>query len=164
MASDTATVSSLQVQTSQATSLHEAAWPDMLTNLHVAYADLTRTQLELEQRATEIDETRKLFERVIESMSEALFLMDTVGRILRVNGAAAALLERQSDALLGQPFAAVCTTADIPSTPWQLLARAPHGILPIWILSFVLQPGTPSRSTSPADSSATSGARSRACW
>jgi PAS domain S-box-containing protein len=130
MASDTATVSSLQVQTSQATSLHEAAWPDMLTNLHVAYADLTRTQLELEHRATEIDETRKLFERVIESMSEALFLMDTVGRILRVNGAAAALLERQSDALLGQPFAAVCTTADIPSTPWQLLARAPHGILP----------------------------------
>ena len=59
MASETATASSLPVQTSQATALHEAAWPDMLTNLHVAYADLTRTQLELEQRATEIDEARK---------------------------------------------------------------------------------------------------------
>ena len=82
MASETATASPLPIQTSQVTSLHEAAWPDMLTNLHVAYADLTRTQLELEQQATEIDEARKLFERVIESMSEALFLMDTAGRIV----------------------------------------------------------------------------------
>jgi PAS domain S-box-containing protein len=130
MAPDTATASSLQGQTFQAASLHAAAWPDMLTNLHVAYADLTRTQLELEQQATEIDEARELFERVIESMSEALFLMDTTGRIVRVNGAATALLERQGEALLGQPFAAVCTTTAIPSTPWQLLARAPNGVLP----------------------------------
>jgi C4-dicarboxylate-specific signal transduction histidine kinase len=46
----------------------------MLTNLHVAYAELTRAQLEVERRMAEINETRELFERVIESMSEALFL------------------------------------------------------------------------------------------
>jgi PAS domain-containing protein len=54
----------------------------------MAYGDLTRTQLELERRMAESDETRELFERVIESMSEALFLMDVAGRIIKVNRAA----------------------------------------------------------------------------
>ena len=103
----------------------------MLTNLHVAYAELTRTQLENEQRVAEIDETRELFERVIESMSEALFLMDATGRVIRVNRAAGALLKRQEAELLGQPFAAVCGTAAIPATPWQLLEQAPSGTLPV---------------------------------
>jgi PAS domain-containing protein len=74
-------------QPQQDASLHQAAWPDMLSSLHVAYGDLARTQLELEHRMGEIDETRELFERVIESMSEALFVMDVAGRIIRANRA-----------------------------------------------------------------------------
>jgi PAS domain-containing protein len=74
----------------------------MLSNLYVAYGDLTRSQLELERRMAEIDETRELFERVIESMSEALFLMDVVGRIIRANRAAGALLECELVTLAGQ--------------------------------------------------------------
>jgi hypothetical protein len=49
---------SMPDQHRQDASLHQAAWPDMLSSLHVAYADLTRTQLELQRRMTEIDETR----------------------------------------------------------------------------------------------------------
>jgi PAS domain S-box-containing protein len=102
----------------------------MRTNLHVAYAELTRTQRELESRMDEIDETRELFERVVESMAEALFLMDVTGRIIRVNRTAGELLEREATALLGEHFAKVCATTTIPATPWQLLERAPNGILP----------------------------------
>ena len=125
-----ATAGAEPVQPHHAASLHEAAWPDMLTNLHVAYAELTQTQLELERRMGEIDETRELFERVVESMTEALFLMDVTGRIIRVNRAARELLERDEAALLGAPFVDICATTAIPATPWQLLARAPSGILP----------------------------------
>lgn len=118
------------VQIQEVATLHTAAWPDMLTNLHVAYADLTRTQVELKRRAAEIEETRALFERVIESMSEALFLMDAAGRIIRVNRAASALLERDTATLLGQPFTEVYAAADVPATPWQLLTLAPSGMSP----------------------------------
>src|SRR5438552_3871106 len=107
-----------------------AAWPDMFANLQAAYAELTHTQFELECRATEIDETRHLFDRVIESMSEALFLMDHTGRVIRTNRAASALLERDTADIVGQRFSEVCATADIPTTPWQLLERAPGGTLP----------------------------------
>jgi PAS domain S-box-containing protein len=110
-------------------SLHQAAWPDMLTSLLVAYGDLTRTQLELERRMIEIDETRELFERVIESISEALFPMDVAGRIIRVNRAAGALLECELATLIGKLFGHICPTADVPATPWRLLERAPNGML-----------------------------------
>jgi PAS domain S-box-containing protein len=118
------------VQSHQATSLHEAAWPDILTNLHVAYTELTSTQRELERRMGETDETRELFERVVESMAEALFLMDVTGRIVRVNRAAVELLGCAEPAVLGQSLAKVCGTSTIPATPWQVLERAPSGLLP----------------------------------
>jgi PAS domain S-box-containing protein len=129
MEPNTITVGSTPVQTRQAASLHEAAWPDMLTNLHVAYTELTRTQHELEQRIGEVNETRELFERVIESMAEALFVMDATGRIIKVNRTAAELVERDATTLLGAPLADICASTAIPATPWQLLARAPGGIL-----------------------------------
>jgi hypothetical protein len=36
-------------QQQQDASLHQAAWPDMLGSLHVAYGDLTRTRLRAER-------------------------------------------------------------------------------------------------------------------
>jgi PAS domain S-box-containing protein len=78
---------------------------------------------------TEIDETRELFERVIESMSEALFLMDVTGRIIRANRAAGALLECELATLIGKRFVHTCRTTDVPATPWRLLERAPNGVL-----------------------------------
>jgi PAS domain-containing protein len=71
---------------------HEAAWPDMFVNLQTAYTELTRAQFELERQAAEIEAERDLFLEVIESMSEAWFLVDRTGRMIRVNSAAATLL------------------------------------------------------------------------
>ncbi|MGH7323904.1 MAG: PAS domain S-box protein [Candidatus Rokuibacteriota bacterium] len=110
--------------------LHEAAWPDMLANLQTAYADLAHAKFEIERRAGEIEETRDLFQRVIESMSEALFLTDPGGRVMRTNPSAGALLECDGTELLDRPFAEVCGSDEVPATPWQLLRRAPTGTLP----------------------------------
>jgi two-component system phosphate regulon sensor histidine kinase PhoR len=103
--------------------------PDMFANLQAAYAELTETQVELERRAAEINEMRDLFERVIESMSEALFLLDSSGRIARVNRAAARLIGVDREELIGKPFADACGTTDVPTTPKDLLERASSGTL-----------------------------------
>lgn len=107
--------------------LHEAAWPDMFANLQSAYAELTNAQFELERRTAEISETRDLFQQVISSMSEALFLTDRSGRVIRANPAAAALLECPETSILGRPLTAVCGSDDIPATPWKLMEIAPTG-------------------------------------
>ncbi|MFN0087048.1 MAG: PAS domain S-box protein [Blastocatellia bacterium] len=107
--------------------LHEAAWPDMFANLQSAYAELNNAQLELERRASEVAETRDLFQQVISSMSEALFLTDRSGRVIRANPAAAALLECQETSIQGRPLTAVCGADDIPATPWKLMEMAPTG-------------------------------------
>jgi PAS domain S-box-containing protein len=111
----------------EARRLHEAAWPDLFANLQSAYAELTSAQFELERRTAEIAETRDLFQQVISSMTEALFLTDRSGRVIRANPAAAALLECPETSILGRPLTAVCDTDEIPATPWKLMEIAPTG-------------------------------------
>ncbi|HKQ76677.1 MAG TPA: PAS domain S-box protein [Blastocatellia bacterium] len=109
--------------------LHEAAWPDMFANLQSAYAELTNAQFELERRTSEIAETRDLFQQVVSSMTEALFLTDRSGRVIRANPAAAALLECPETSILGRPLTTVCGSDEIPATPWKLMELAPTGRL-----------------------------------
>jgi PAS domain S-box-containing protein len=109
--------------------LHDAAWPDMFENLQTAYGELSRAQFELERRAGEIDETRALFERVIQSMSDALFLLDPSGRVVQTNRAASELLGLPLDQIVGRTFREVCRNDLVPNTPWQLLENHPDGML-----------------------------------
>src|SRR5215475_10272755 len=109
--------------------LHEAAWPDMFANLQSSYAELTNAQFELERRTAEIAETRDLFQQVISSMTEALFLTDRSGRVIRANPVAALLLECSETSILGRPLTAVCGSEEIPATPWKLMEIAPTGRL-----------------------------------
>ncbi|HEY7182370.1 MAG TPA: PAS domain S-box protein [Blastocatellia bacterium] len=109
--------------------VREAAWPDMFANLQSAYAELTNTQFELERRAAEIAETRDLFQQVVSSMTEAVFLTDRSGRVIRANPAAAALLGCLESSILGRPLTVVCGSDAIPATPWKLMEVAPTGRL-----------------------------------
>ena len=102
----------------------ENAWPDMFANLQSAYAELTNAQFELERRASEIAETRDLVQQIISSMSEALFLTDRAGRVVRANPAAAALLGCTEEAILGRLLSVVCNNDEIPATPWKLMELA----------------------------------------
>lgn len=105
----------------------ETAWPDMFANLQSAYAELTNAQFELERRASEIAETRDLVQQIISSMSEALFLTDRAGRVVRANPAAAALLGTSEEAILGRLLSVVCNNEEIPATPWKLMEMANGG-------------------------------------
>lgn len=109
--------------------LHEAAWPDMFANLQSAYAELSNTQFELERRTAEIAETRDVFQQVVSSMSEALFLTDRSGRVVQANPAAAALVGYPESSLSGRPLTSVCHSEVIPATPWKLVEMAPDGKL-----------------------------------
>src|SRR5262245_50482566 len=109
--------------------VREAAWPDMFANLQSAYAELTNTQFELERRAAEIAETRDLFQQVVSSMSEAVFLTDRSGRVIRANPSAATLLGCLESSILGRPLTVVCGSDAIPATPWKLMEIAPTGRL-----------------------------------
>ena len=75
---------------------------------------------ELERRAAEIEEARDLFQQVIESMSEALFLMNLEGYVVRANRAAGELLRRDPKELVGQRYDDVCGNGEIPATPWNV--------------------------------------------
>ncbi len=108
-------------------SLHEAAWPDMFANLQSAYAELTHTESKLERRAAELEEARDLFQQVIESMSESLFLLDLTGKVVRANRAAGELLGSDSKTLVGRRFGDLCGNSDIPTTPWALQERLRSG-------------------------------------
>jgi PAS domain S-box-containing protein len=121
--------------------VYEAAWPDMFASLQTAYAELTRAQFELERRTADIEAGRDLFLEVLESMSEAWFLTDRSGRVLRVNPAAGALLDCEEADLVGRPFAEICGSNAIPATPWQLLERAPSGRLPHFDTEILTQAG-----------------------
>ncbi|MBI1765355.1 MAG: PAS domain S-box protein [Acidobacteria bacterium] len=105
----------------------ETAWPDMFANLQSAYAELTNAQFELERRASEIAETRDLVQQIISSMSEALFLTDRAGRVVRANPAAAALLGCSEEAILGRLLSVVCNNEELPATPWKLMEMANGG-------------------------------------
>ena len=107
----------------------DARLSEMFANLQAAYAELTHAQFEQERRANETNELRALFERVIESMSEALFVLDNAGRVVRINRAAGALLERDRPDFVGKLFTDVVGTGTVPTTPKALMERNPAASL-----------------------------------
>ena len=86
-------------------------------------------QRERERQAAKIDETLDLLQRLIDSMSEALFLVDTSGCVIRTNRAAAALLSKSSSETTGLRISDLLANPEIPSSPDELLAREPQGRL-----------------------------------
>jgi PAS domain S-box-containing protein len=102
-------------------------WPDMFVNLQTAYAELTQTQFDLEHRALELAQARDLFDQTQETLTEGLFVADQTGRVTRVNGAAAALLQRHADDVIGQPLAEYWADATLPTTPWLILKNGTNG-------------------------------------
>jgi len=85
--------------------------------------------LDLQHQAAELVEARDLFEQALRAMSEALFLTDQSGRIVRVNKAALEMLGMAEAQVVGQLLAGLWTDAETPCTPEQVMARAPQGRL-----------------------------------
>ena len=109
--------------------IRESSRPDLFEYLQAVSSELIQSQRELDRRAREIDEIRDLFERLIESMSDALFLLDDNGQVLRVNRAATVLVQRRAEELSGQLFSNLSGASRIPATAPEVLALAPSGSL-----------------------------------
>lgn len=107
----------------------QAAWSDMFASLQTAYSELTEAKLELALHAVSIEEMLELFERIVESMADALVILDRGGRIERTNAAARQLLGRGADSLTGMRFADISPSPEIPATLDALLDRAPDGVI-----------------------------------
>jgi PAS domain S-box-containing protein len=85
--------------------------------------------LDLERRATELVEARDLFDQALEAMSEALFLTDQDGEIVRANPAALHMLGEAEQDVVGKLLADFWMDAETPGTPEQILERSPQGRL-----------------------------------
>lgn len=86
-------------------------------------------RLELERQASKTEQTLELLQRLIDSMSEALFLVDFEGRVTKTNRASSTLLERDQKQITGALLSDLIHNSEIPSTPAHLLALAPSGRL-----------------------------------
>jgi PAS domain S-box-containing protein len=84
---------------------------------------------ELERQAAKVDETLDLLQRLIDSMSEALLLVDVSGRIIRTNRAATMLLHSADEDIVGKSISDLLVNPEIPATPDELSARTPEGKL-----------------------------------
>lgn len=89
---------------------------------------------ELDRQSAKTEETLDLLQRLIDSMSEALILVDFAGRIKKANRAAAELLGRNDKNLAGERFSDLVlelTPANpkIPASPLQLVRRSAGGKL-----------------------------------
>jgi two-component system NtrC family sensor kinase len=104
-----------------------AVWPDSFASLQAAYAELVQNQWELERRSEQIAAARDLFDRVIETLNEALFVADPSGHITRVNRAALELIFRSEEDVIGRPLAEFWEDSTLPMTPSLILARNPTG-------------------------------------
>lgn len=84
---------------------------------------------ELDRQAAKTEETLDLLQRLIDSMSEAMFLVDFSGRVKKANRAARELMGRESHGLIGERFSELLPNPEIPSSPIHLLKKAPVGKL-----------------------------------
>jgi PAS domain S-box-containing protein len=109
--------------------LQRAAWPDLFASLQAAYANLNETELALERQRQELAAARDLFVSVVETISDALFLLDRRGRVTRANRAARELLGRDESELAGRPFAELVVRGAVPTTPRAVLERSPRGVV-----------------------------------
>lgn len=96
---------------------------DRLTQALSALADV---QIELDRERLGRQESEDLFNEVVESMSDALLLVDRRGIVWRANGAAGRLRGEEAAALVGRSVRDVLGP-DVPATPWELFERTAEG-------------------------------------
>ncbi len=81
----------------------DQAWIDVIHRMDVVYTDLVRSQVELENKNDELENTKNFIQSVITSISDILIVCDINGIILQVNNALTNEIGLSSDEILGKP-------------------------------------------------------------
>jgi PAS domain S-box-containing protein len=93
-----------------------------------ALRQLADVQLELERERLRRMSVEGLFEEVLAAMSDGLILVEPRGRVWRVNEAAAGLLRRTTEEMVGKSLRDVLGPG-VPASTWELFQRDPRGRL-----------------------------------
>ncbi|MGB0732390.1 MAG: ATP-binding protein [Pontibacterium sp.] len=87
----------------------EDAWLSVIQKMDEAYADLVQSQVEVEQKNTQLEEAKSFSDSIERSMSDVLIVCDTDGTIRRVNHALEVLTGRVKDDLVGTSLSDLAT-------------------------------------------------------
>jgi len=85
----------------------ESAWIEVIQKMDSVYADLVRSQVELEEKHSALEEAQRFIGSVLSAMTDVLIVCDTEGRIQQVNAALEELTGKSSADFLGRPIGEV---------------------------------------------------------
>ena len=88
----------------------DQAWIEVIHKMDEAYADLVQSQVALEQKNAELEETQQFVASVLSSMTDVLIVCDLQGRILQVNRALEDIVGHSEEDLRGRPLQELLTS------------------------------------------------------
>ncbi len=82
----------------------EIAWIEVIQKMESVYADLVRSQVQIEEKNAALEEAQQFIHSVLGSMTDVLVVCDLRGRIQQVNQALEELTGKRGATLLDQPL------------------------------------------------------------
>jgi len=82
----------------------DRAWIEVVQHMESIYADLVKSQVELEEKNAELENAQNFIQSIISSISDILVVCDINGNIQRVNKALEKVVNRTSGELTGKPL------------------------------------------------------------
>ncbi len=110
------------VKSSQA-DVQESVWIEIIRHMESLYGELAEAQAEVERRAQELSEAKKLTDNVLRSMNDALVVLDSAGRVSMVNHAAEKLFRLREERLLGKEVTVLFAPGSRARWRWSVLRR-----------------------------------------
>jgi len=84
--------------------LQESAWIEIISQMERMYGELANSQAELEKKSRELQEAKEFADNIIESMVDALIVVDAMGNIKMINRATLDLFGYQENEIIGRPI------------------------------------------------------------
>ena len=90
----------------------ESVWIEVIQKMDSVYADLVRSQVELEEKNSALEEAQQFIDSVLSAMTDVLIVCDTGGIIQQVNAALEKLTDRPAKDFLRRPLNVLFNSED----------------------------------------------------
>ncbi len=90
----------------------ESVWIEVIQKMDSVYADLVRSQVELEEKNSALEEAQQFIDSVLSAMTDVLIVCDTRGIIQQVNAALEKLTGKPAKDFLRRPLKALFSSED----------------------------------------------------
>lgn len=95
---------------------NEGAWIEVIQTMDAVYADLVRSQVELEEKNAALEEAQQFIRGVVSSMTDVLVVCDLSGLIQQTNLALAQIQGLEENSFVGRPLSILfdkCSQQDV---------------------------------------------------